>query len=216
MSNSSFPTTPASEEDRQTVQPSDSALPKDQIESILKSMKDYDLEIYETLSKFGRPIRKSKKLLNGLREMREAILGAGPMVLLSPKEKAFQLKQWDQKLLYEVMAAKGMSKDELDPIYVDDLVYEALVLYRESDKSFWKWELFFEGDHEGSGKLTKVCHYWVDIFLKGAWLSSDSYFCRDLERKKIARRAKRREERYDEMSKLMSEVKLEHSSEPTA
>jgi len=87
-----------------------------------------------------------------------------------------------------------MSKDELEPIYVDNLVYDALVLYRESDKSFWKWEFLGERPKQ-KPNLTKVSHYWIDIFLKGAWLSSENPYIRNIEK-----RAKRRE-RWEEMKK---------------
>lgn len=100
---------------------------------------------------------------------------AGPLELTfnsSPKEKVTELKQWRKGQLCLAMEARGLAKDELQPILVDHFSYGALVLYHESDQSFWKWELRGQRT-KGKYKLKKFSHYWTDIFLKGACFSSE-------------------------------------------
>jgi len=172
MSNSTYPTTAfAGPEGREATDNSELDHYKDALETFRSSMTDEETETYNVISKFGRPVTKSKTLLRALWYLRRATR-ADLQLLLSPKEKATELKQWRKGQLCLAMEARGLAKDELHPILVDHFSYGALVLYHESDQSFWKWELRGQRT-KGKYKLKKFSHYWTDIFLKGACFSSE-------------------------------------------
>ena len=94
-----------------------------------------DIKLYNALSKFGRPVTKPIPLLRGTRLLHRVNDGYLE-ILLSPEERTKELKRWNQKEFYRALDVKGMSKDELQPLLVDVLGLEALVLYQESDQSF--------------------------------------------------------------------------------
>jgi len=73
MSNSSYPTTAfAGREGREATDNSELDHYKDALETFRSSMTDEETEIYNVISKFGRPVTKSKTLLRALWYLRRA------------------------------------------------------------------------------------------------------------------------------------------------
>jgi len=70
--------------------------------------------------------------------------------------------------LYHYMTMHGISEGDLDVLCWDYYTFEALVLYRESEKSFWVWKI-------GIGNLSKLGYHWTDLFLPDPCFYLDSY-----------------------------------------
>jgi hypothetical protein len=74
---------------------------------------------------------------------------------ISPEEKE-ALQEWGKDSILQSIAAAGFELGELKPLFWDDYMATALVLYRERDKSFWTWDCKI---------LRKVGHRWTDLVL---------------------------------------------------